>query len=839
MKTLLVVDGNSIMNRAYYGIRPLTSSSGLHTNAVYGMITMLSHQLESIKPDLAAIAYDLRTPTFRHKLTESYKAGRKGMPPELCEQVEYCHRAAEVLGLHGLTADGYEADDILGTLAAMAERDGDIRTVIMTGDRDSLQLISENTSVLLATNTDYIMYDRTKFFEKYGVEVEQFVDLKAIMGDSSDNIPGVPGIGEKGAVALISRFGSLETLLSEYKTAGGLTPSTLKKLDAGADSARLSRQLAEICRSVPDMPAPSSLEFCGMDRVGAKKLFSELEFSGFIKKWELDRIEEEVGPASTPVLTAEVKNVSDREALASLLCSGASVSIALSDGELSATADGVTVFYAPLDGELSETLSSTRVTCYDCKHLYEAVGGYRGAEFDVMLASYAINAQGKHDFDGLILEQLGEVRSDDTPDAVYIHRLRAVLEPKLAATGAERLFYEIEMPLAAVLADMESEGFLIDREGIAEYGRELSAAAEAIEHTVYFMAGHEFNINSPKQLATVLFEELGLPAGKKTKSGYSTNADILEKLAPDHEIVRSVLDYRQLTKLYSTYIVGLLKVADESGRVHSSFKQTGTATGRLSSAEPNLQNIPIRTEIGRNLRKYFLPREGCLLVDADYSQIELRLLAHISGDENMCRTFREGGDIHTSTAAAVFGVPEGEVTEQQRKRAKAVNFGIVYGIGDFSLAGDLEIPVKQARAYIESYLGSYPGVSKYLKDTVEQAKADGYVTTMYGRRRYIPEINGQNGMLRKFGERVAMNSPIQGSAADIMKLAMIGVSRALKEEGLDARIVLQVHDELVLEASRKDAPRAGELLRREMEAAAALSVPLTVDLTVGERWYAC
>ena len=842
MKTLLAVDGNSILNRAFYGIRPLTTRDGFPTNALYGMANMLMRQLSDLSPDRCAVAFDLKAPTFRHKKYDGYKAGRKPMPEELAKQLPVAHELCRALGFSVIETEGYEADDILGTLSAMGEADGDTRVFIFTGDRDSLQLISGKTSVVLATNKENILFDEARFLAEYGVPSSVFVDVKAIMGDSSDNIPGVPGIGEKGAVKLIAQFGSLDGVYSGYSAAGsGVTPSVAAKLEAGKDSAYLSLELARICRNVPGLP---ELDELGVGKPHAdeiRELLTRLEFTKLLARLDLP----ETAPAPMPKCDVPQAVTGGHDDFFEALRSSDKKAVALSfDGTDFRTFDGTLLCTVPADSETTAAANAARgYICYDCKSIYERLdrisnpntNNARGAEFDVMLAAYVLNPQGNFDLRSLAAQYLGDNTTGS--DAELAFRLKPVLEEKLRASDSERLFSGIEMPLAAVLADMEEAGFLIDRAGIAGYGDLISEKSTALAAEICDEAGVEFNINSPKQLGEVLFERLSLPYGKKTKTGYSTNADILEKLAPDYKIVRDVLEYRKLTKLYSTYVVGLLKVADENGRIHTQFKQTGTATGRLSSAEPNLQNIPIRTDEGRELRKYFIAAPGRVLIDADYSQIELRLLAHISGDAAMISAFTHGADIHTSTAAAVFGVAPEDVTPELRKRAKAVNFGIVYGIGDFSLAGDLGIPVKQARAYIQSYLASYPDVAAYLKDIVAEAHAKGYVTTLFGRRRYIPEISGHNAMQRKFGERVAMNSPIQGSAADIVKIAMLGVSRRLAAEELDAKLILQVHDELIVEASKKDADRAAAILREEMEGAVKLSVPLTVDLSIGERWY--
>lgn len=837
MKTLLVVDGNSILNRAFYGIRTLTNSAGLPTNAVYGMITMLSRQLEKYNPDYTAIAFDVHSPTFRHKMYDGYKATRKGMPEELTLQMPYAKKAAEALGFTIIEKPGYEADDILGTLAKKASTsEEEILTLLMTGDRDSLQLISDSTVVLLATNSDYIYFDRAAFVEKYGVQPEQFVDVKAIMGDTSDNIPGISGIGEKGALSLISEFGALENIYENYSSSD-LKPSVVKKLEAGKDSAFLSKALATINCDVPDISDISEIINRGINKSDAFKLFSELEFSALIKKFELEKSDsEEKSETVERVVSKESK-----DELIKLL-KDTNTAVIIDNGIIYAY-NGAAASHCSYDRECAEYLAANahNLISFDIKSIYEASDKldvrFRTIKDDVMLSAYVLDSQGGHDLERLVSKYLSGTINADESKAAYVYRIAEVITAKISDTPEEKLYREIELPLAAVLADMEEAGFLIDREGIAAYGEKLKEEADYLAERIYFLAGEEFNINSPKQLGDILFEKLKLPSGKKTKTGYSTNAEILQKLAPKHPIVSDILDYRQLTKLIGTYVTGLLKLATEDGRIHTNFKQTGTATGRLSSAEPNLQNIPVRTEAGRELRKYFLPRKGYKLISADYSQIELRLLACISGDENMLNAFASGEDIHTSTASAVFNVPIESVTPLLRKRAKAVNFGIVYGIGDYSLSQDLDISVKQAKEYIDSYLSSYPGVQAYLKNIVEVASENGYVDTLYGRKRYIPEINSKNGVMRKFGERVAMNSPIQGSAADIIKIAMLNVSKKLEEAGIDARIILQVHDELIIEASAECSETAAEILCSEMENAVELPIPLSVDLSIGDRWY--
>jgi len=826
MKKLLVVDGNSILNRAFYGVKPLSNSEGIPTNAIFGFVNILNKNLDAVKPDYAAVAFDLKAPTFRHKMYDGYKAGRKGMPEELAEQLPYAKQIVNILGLTVLEKEGYEADDILGTLAALA--DAETESYILTGDRDSLQLINDKTTVLLATNNEPITFNRAAFVEKYGVQPEQFVDVKALMGDSSDNIPGVAGIGEKTALKLISEFGSLDALY-EAIPSKTLSAGVNAKLESGRESAFLSRTLAKICTDMPLDKDFSDIARRELDRAEAYKLFTKLELSSFIKKFALDSAEEPAETAEQP-LPANDKFESGADFYA----------IDYSDGALT-VCDGKAIYKTTDKAEIENIISAQNCVCYDYKELYKRFAkdgiAFDKCLSDIMLAAYVLNpGESGYELAKLVLRFLGKTMSEEIETAQYIYEIYPETDKKIIAENAEKLLSDIELPAAKVLGEMELSGFKIDREGIARYGEQLSMLETELAERIYWAAGGEFNINSPKQLGEVLFERLGLPHGKKTKTGYSTNAETLEKLRPYNEIIEDILDYRQVAKLRSTYAEGLLREADETGRIHTNFKQTGTATGRLSSTEPNLQNIPIKTELGREFRRYFVAEnENYVLIDADYSQIELRILAHISGDENMIRAFTGGEDIHTSTASRVFGVSPESVTLEMRKRAKAVNFGILYGMGDFRLANDLHISMKQAKQYIESYLASYPKIAEYLDRVKEEARRDGYVTTMMGRRRYIPELAGKNKNLQAFGERVAMNSPIQGSAADIIKIAMINVAEKLK--GLDARLILQVHDELLIEASRDCADAAEKILREEMENAVKLSVPLDVDISVGENWY--
>ncbi len=867
MKTLLCIDGNSILNRSFYGIRLLTTKDGFPTNALYGLVNVISRELEALKPDYAAIAYDLKAPTFRHKMYGDYKAGRHAMPDELREQMPVSRAFAEMLGLHILDMEGYEADDILGTLAAMAEADPEeCVAYLLTGDKDSLQLISPRVHVLLAGNNATTDMDEAAFYEKYGVCPHQFVDVKALMGDSSDNIPGVPGIGEKTALKLIAAHGSLDGIYDTLETAGH-TPGLKKKLADGRESAYLSQTLAKICREVPLGLTLNDLKTAPMDRAAAKELFIRYEFSGFVKRFGLT----EDTPAA-PVSHSEAAEASEQislfepvveqphfeetrttialAALAALPRGRYAVSYA--DGTLTLCREGaLTVCRLPApitdadNRAVLDFLSDPAVTVivYDAKSLYHALHAdgiaYSAADFDVMLAAYALNSGlGGFDLDRLAITYLGQMAPQGEGSIRLLEPLCDILTEQLNSTDQMSVLTAIEMPLAAVLADMETLGFKIDRTAIAAYGDVLSTIAADMEARIFRYAGKPFNINSPKQLGEILFDVLMLPTPKKTKTGYSTSAEVLDRLRPLHPIIQDILEYRQVTKLKSTYVDGLIKLADAEGRVHTTFKQTGTATGRLSSAEPNLQNIPIRTELGRELRKFFIPNaEGRVLIDADYSQIELRLLADIAGDSAMRDAFVSGFDIHTDTASRVFDVPPEQVTVELRKKAKAINFGIMYGMGEHSLAEDLSIGYGEARSYIESYLQSYPDIRRYLDEIILTAYEQGYVTTKLGRRRYIPELAEANKIRKKFGERVAMNSPIQGTAADIMKLAMIGVHKRLAASDLDARMILQVHDELILEASAADAEAAMAILCEEMQQALALSVPLDVEAHIGRDWY--
>ncbi len=866
MKKLLCIDGNSILNRSFYGIRLLTTKDGFPTNALYGLVNVISRELEALKPDYAAIAYDLKAPTFRHKMYADYKAGRHAMPDELRAQMPVSREFAEMLGLHILDMEGYEADDILGTLAAMAEADPeDCMAYLLTGDKDSLQLISPRVHVLLAGNAATTDTDEAAFMDKYGVRPDQFVDVKALMGDSSDNIPGVPGIGEKTALKLISEFGSLDGIYEQLETAKH-TPSVKKKLTEGKDSAYMSQTLARICREVPLGLTLEDVRTNPMDKTRARELFIRYEFSGFIKRFGItEEAATPVKPAvpaeltlfdvvdelpwnDAPVMDAPAAPVEETTAaitpadLATL--PRGRYAVAYEDGVLTLCKEEK-LYTCPADDTAAViaflTAEGNTFITHDAKNLYHRLHTdgipFAAVDFDIMLAAYALNSgMGNFDLDRIAVTYLG-----NTPPAETIRcyePLCDTLTAELEKTAQMGVFRDMEMPLAAVLFDMERIGFKVDRDSIYKYGLVLDTYAADLESRIFTYSGKPFNINSPKQLGEILFETLMLPTDKKTKTGYSTSAEVLEKLKKYHPIIEDILEYRQVTKLKSTYVDGLLKVADEAGLVHTTFKQTGTATGRLSSAEPNLQNIPIRTELGRELRKFFIPTaEGRVLIDADYSQIELRLLADIAGDTAMREAFVSGFDIHTDTASRVFGVDKDHVTVELRKKAKAINFGIMYGMGEHSLSEDLHISRAEAKSYIDSYLSSYPDINRYLYEIIKTAYEQGYVTTKLGRRRFIPELAESNKMRKKFGERVAMNSPIQGTAADIMKIAMIRVHDRLAKSGLDAKLILQVHDELILEASANDAEAAMALLCEEMENAVKLSVPLDVEAHIGANWF--
>ncbi len=832
MKKILVVDGNSIINRAFYGIRPLNTKSGKPTNAIYGMINIIEKQVSKLKPDYAAVAFDLKEPTFRHKMYEHYKEGRHPTPDDLKAQFADAKECLRLMGFSVLEMPGYEADDLQGTVAHMAHGQPDTESYILSGDRDLLQLIDDKITVLLATNKETLVMHREEFLEKYGIEPCDFVDMKALMGDSSDNIPGVGGVGEKTAQALIQSFKCLDGIYENINDKR-ISEGVRKKLLADRDNAYLSYKLAKIDTAVPMKESLSDLEYKGLDKSGLYRKFTELELNSFIVKFGLDKPEEQY-----EILTdAPKSDFKDCDAARINSLSGTSAIYKNSDGIYIYNKSEGNLRFNGKAWEIAAFLKNSDLICYDGKALWHSLAkdGVRpqGRLLDLMMYAYLLNpGSGNAGIPALASMFLSKTITDGTPCPELLYELEAKMRERAEADGLSALLFDVEIPLVTTLARIEENGFKIDASGMLEYGEALDKLASDLTESIYFRAGKEFNINSPKQLSEVLFDSLGLPANKKR----STNAEVLEELRPYSPIIDDILEYRQVTKLRNTYASVLPALADGNSRIHTDFKQALTATGRLSSADPNLQNIPIKTKMGREMRRYFIADEGYTLVDADYSQIELRLLAHISGDYNMCEAFRSGTDIHTKTASAVFGIPEEQVTESERKRAKAVNFGIVYGIGGFSLAKDIGTTTAEATRYIKNYLMNYPSVERYLEDVVSEAAERGYTATPMGRRRYIPELAAKNGMLRAFGKRVAMNAPIQGAAADIMKVAMLRVEKSLKEAKIDAKIVMQVHDELVIEVLESEREKCMEIVKDEMENAVQLSIPLTVDVTSGKNW---
>lgn len=836
---LLAIDGNSIINRAFYGIKLLTTKDGRYTNAVYGFINILNKLTETEKPDGIAVAFDLKAPTFRHKMYGEYKAGRKGMPEELAGQLPVMKDWLTLAGYTCVECETYEADDILGTLAALCEKNGD-ECVIATGDRDSLQLISDSTRVLLAATRmgkpEIINYDKAALYEKYGLTPPEMIELKSLMGDSSDNIPGVAGVGEKTATDLISRFHSIDYIYENLDTID-IKEGVRKKLADGRQSAYLSRELGTICKAAPINGDLSAYKTKPRDSAGLSRLMTSLEFFKLMEKMGLT-------PDSGDMQTA--LDFSDSKKFTVFngeITPPDTADIYSENGEYYLIFDGKA---AKADEKTVENIlnnGSVKKRVYDYKSIYKKYPNTYGVCFDAMLAAYLINpSASSYSAERLIGEYASpapEIEGEcdgGIRNACLFSVCCDRLEKKLNETNQRKLLDEIELPLARVLGDMELCGFLVDAKGLKALSEELKGRIEVIEKEIYSLVGYEFNLNSPKQLGVALFEKLGLPVKKKTKSGYSTNAEVLEELRYAHPAVGLLLEYRKLSKLKSTYADGLRECIADDGRIHSTFNQTEARTGRISSLEPNLQNIPVRTEEGRRLRGYFTAPDGRVLCDADYSQIELRVLASIANDKNMIEAFNTGTDIHTVTASQVFGLPVDMVTPELRSRAKAVNFGIVYGIGAFSLSKDIGVTRAEADRYIKSYLATYPSVARYMEKTIEDAKKNGFVTTLYGRRRRLPELSSSNGNLRAFGERAARNAPIQGTAADIIKLAMIRVFDKLKTDVPSARLILQVHDELIVECDEKDSERVCRLLETEMENAAHLAVALTADAHSGKNW---
>lgn len=863
MKKLLILDSNSILNRAFYGVRYLSAKDGTPTNAIYGFLNILLKLIKEQEPDYICAAFDVKAPTFRHKQYEGYKAQRKPMPEGLAAQMPLAKDVLRAMGVTILEKEGYEADDIIGTVARLCE-ESEISCFIATGDKDDLQLASDKTKVILTvTKSGYnetIIYDDKAVKEKYHVTPTEFIDVKALMGDPSDNIPGVKGVGEKTAMSLIEKHHSIEYIYENIDGIG-LKGAMLQKMKDGREMAFMSKELATINRNTPIEFNTEECVFDGFENNGELyEILKRLELNSIIKKLDLsggDNVKE-----NEDIFKDFSYKVGDKN-----MISGDKVTVVLDfDGDnISSAAVGVGNNAVVLNeqDDIKELLEDDSIAkvMFDVKEAIVKLNGridIKNISDDTAIAAYLVDpAKNEYTIEKLASEYFGtviekpEVKQlsllDDVETdrseylakcAVALGVLNERIGDKIKENGQEKLYQEVELPLVTVLAHLEINGFLVDDNQLKKFADKLGEKIDALTNEIYMLAGEEFNINSPKQLGVILFEKLELKPVKKTKTGYATNADVLEKLRDKHPIVNFIMEYRQLAKLKSTYCDGLTAVVNpNTHRIHSVFTQTVTVTGRLSSTEPNLQNIPTRTELGREIRKMFVAKDGYVLVDADYSQIELRVLAHIANDETMINAFRNNEDIHAVTASQVLGIPLEDVTKEQRSSAKAVNFGIVYGIGEFSLAQDLHISVKEAKAYIESYLEKYHGVRNYMESIKEQAKKDGYVKTMLNRIRYIPELKSPNYNIRQFGERVALNTPIQGTAADIIKLAMVRVDNRLINEGLKSKLILQVHDELIVEAHKDEVNKVKQILSEEMQNAMELNVPLKVDMSTGHSWY--
>lgn len=870
-KCLLLIDGHSIASRAFYGIPDLTNSQGVHTNAVYGFINIFLNAFESLDPSWVIVAFDVKEKTFRHKMYPEYKGTRKPMPEELHEQIPVLKEALKAMGIRTVELPGYEADDILGTYAKSAERDG-VKAYVLSGDRDLLQLASETTMVMIP-KTKSFGNELEKYYaedvkEKYGVTPAEFIDMKALMGDSSDNIPGIPGIGEKTASKIISQFGSLE---NAYAHIDEITPPRAQKnLSEYIEQGRLSRTLSAI-----DTDVPVPVKYMEASVSGKQDLFNPASYEIFKKlelKRLLERFDQEDIKSSEEIdyeaLPAEFFKAEDiKEDRIGFFADKSLTLFAVSSGDKNLIFQGNGKDSSYRDEILKLFSSGKEICCFGLKKILHALKTEDFESdriFDLEVMAYLLNPlQNSYTYDVVLKDYMGKIipsvsdliGKESLSEAVSEPQKRGaafevcayssstafqafpVLKEELEKNGMWDLYMNIEMPLIYSLYNMEKEGILVNREALKEFSGQLSDDISRYEDRIYSQAGEEFNINSPKQLGNILFEKLKLPHGKKTKSGYSTSASVLEKLAPDYPIVDDILNYRQLTKLKSTYADGLVNFISEDGRIHGTFNQTVTATGRISSTDPNLQNIPIRKQLGQEIRKAFVAKEGCVFIDADYSQIELRLMAHMSGDPNLIEAYNSEADIHKITASKVFHTPLNEVTPQQRSNAKAVNFGIIYGISSFGLSQGLSITRKEAQEYISQYFDTYPKVKEYLDNTVKEAKENGYVTTMFGRRRPVPELKSSSYTQRTFGERVAMNSPLQGSAADIIKIAMINVDKELKRRGLKSRIVLQVHDELLVETYIEETDEVKEILEDKMRHAADLKVPLETGIGQGKDWF--
>lgn len=835
----MIIDGNSIINRAFYATPPLTNSKGVYTNAIYGFLNIYFKFFAEENPDGVAVAFDLRSPTFRHKMYDDYKAGRKGMPDELASQMPILKDVLDKMNITCLSLEGYEADDILGTISRMCEEEKKKCTII-TGDRDSFQLINDYVTVKLPStkkgHSETTIYNKEKIKECYNLEPFELIQVKALMGDSSDNIPGVSGVGEKTAIKLVTQYHTLENI---YDNIDNIKGSLKDKLIRDKDMAYLSRTLGTIDKNVPLDIKLSQLDLKEYNKEELFDTFSYLEFKNLISKLDLTKSEEKV--------KVEEKEPSEKDADSILkeAKENGSIYFYYENNQMYAFVfDGYKV-KGNTNNLLIETLKDKNIKKYFANYkeilslIYDDEIVIENVAFDGETAGYILNsALSDYSLKSLILSYLEKEIVNTSSMIFYMPELCSLMMEKISSLNLDEVCYDIDMPLIPCLISMEKQGFKVNRQELLKFGDMLKERISETQKKIYELAGEEFNINSPKQLGIILFEKLNLPVIKKTKTGYSTNAEVLEKLAPMSEVVKHILDYRQLTKLNSTYVEGILAVLDENDVIHSKFNQTVTTTGRLSSTEPNLQNIPVRYELGREMRKMFIPHnKNNTLVDGDYSQIELRVLSHMADDKNMIDAFISGEDIHRKTASRVFNTPFEDVTDSQRSNAKAVNFGIVYGIGAFSLSKDLNISMKEAKSYIESYFETYPDIKKFLDETVSESEKTGYIKTMVGRIRYIPEILSSNKILKSFGKRAAMNSPVQGSAADIIKIAMIRVFNRLKEEKMKTKLILQVHDELILDAPFDEKEKAEKLLKEEMEKAVELKSKLVVDVNCGENWY--
>lgn len=828
---LLAIDGNSIVNRAFYGIKVLTTKTGQYTNGIYGFLNILQRLEKQVEPDGVVIAFDLKAPTFRHKMYRDYKGTRKGMPRELAEQMPILRELLPALGYKTVSAEGYEADDFLGTFSRICQEQG-ADCYIATGDRDSLQLVTDKTTVILATTGKSEFMNPEAVEEKYKLKVSQLVDLKALMGDSSDNIPGVKGVGEKTAVALLQDFATLDGVYENIDS-DKIKKAMREKLIAGKDTAYLSKELGTICKTAPADPDLNLYKRGVGEPEKAKKILTDLEMFAFAEKLVPAVNTEEEKPK---LPKAEVKDYDGSLKKCVVMQDENGFALVWENRvqRLEYTDERLKKF---LEGEEFEKIALDSKSIH--RYCFENNIEPKNIIFDIQLAAYLENPlAGNYETDTVANDFGREQKFEcDIPGAGFVQSCYEILSQKVESENQHRLLYDIEMPLAEVLAAMEYRGFAVDRQGIEEFGEKLRKMIDKTREEIYVLVGEKFNLNSPKQLAHALFEVMGLPSGKKTKTGYSTNAETLENLRQYSPVIDMILNYRTYQKLNSTYVEGLIDKIKADGRIHSTFNQTEARTGRISSSEPNLQNIPVRTKLGSEMRKFFVAKPGYVLLDADYSQIELRILAHISGDKVMQTAFLKGEDIHTRTAAQVMGIPTSMVTPQIRSRAKAVNFGIVYGISAFSLAKDIGTTVREAQDFIDNYFKNFSGVKDYLDNTVKFAQENGYVTTIYNRKRMLPEINSSNKNVRSVGKRMAMNTPIQGTSADIIKIAMVKVYNRLKAEGLKSKLILQVHDELIVEAPADEAEKAAKILHEEMVNAAKLDIPLKADVNSGENWY--